>query len=62
MPATISIPTPEERPQVVERLRKMVRRWPSVSGYHLHPDSTVVEGIVQGLVRSTMAYGFPYCP
>ncbi len=56
------IPDPEERPQIEERLRKMIRRWPQVSGYRLHPDPMVVEGIVQGLVRSVMRHGFPYCP
>lgn len=58
----IAIPRPEERPQVEERLRKMVQRWPQVSGYHLNPEPEVVEGIVQGLTRSVMAYGYPYCP
>ena len=58
----IAIPRPEERPQVEERLRKMVQRWPQVSGYHLNPEPAVVEGIVQGLVRSVMAHGYPYCP
>jgi ferredoxin-thioredoxin reductase catalytic subunit len=56
------LPKPEDRPAIEERLRKMVRRWPKVSGYRLHPDPEVVEGIVQGLVRSTMKFGFPYCP
>jgi len=40
----------------------MVRRWAAVSEYHLNPDPQVVEGIVQSLVRSVMARGFPYCP
>jgi ferredoxin-thioredoxin reductase catalytic subunit len=58
----VSTPKEDERPRIVERLRKMVQRWPSVSGYHLNPDPTVVEGVVQGLVRSVMAHGVPYCP
>ena len=58
----LPIPRPEERPQVVARLRKMVRRWPRVSGYHLNPDEAIVEGIVQSLVRSTMTHGYPFCP
>jgi len=55
-------PTPEDRPRIVDRLRRMVRRWPAVSGYHLNPDDTIVEGIVQSLTRSTMDHGVPYCP
>ena len=62
MPTEVSAPGLGERPMVEERLRKMVRRWPQVSGYHLQPDPEVVEGIVQGLVRSVMAHGLPYCP
>ena len=59
---TANVPGPQDRPAIEERLRKMVRRWPEVSGYHLNPDETVVEGIVQGLVRSVLARGLPYCP
>jgi len=62
MSAKLPVPSPEDRPKVEARLRKMVQRWPQVSGYHLNPDPTVVEGIVQGLVRSVMALGYPYCP
>jgi ferredoxin-thioredoxin reductase catalytic chain len=62
MPGRLPIPKPEERPQVEARLRKMVQRWPEVSGYHLNPDPVVVEGIVQALVRSVMRTGYPYCP
>jgi ferredoxin-thioredoxin reductase catalytic subunit/glutaredoxin len=40
----------------------MVRRWAQVTGYHLNPEPAVVEGIVQALVRHTLAYGYPYCP
>ena len=47
---------------VEARLRKMVERWPTVSGYRLNPDPTVVDGIVKGLVRSSISYGYPYCP
>ncbi len=47
---------------VESRLRKMVERWPEVSGYHLNPDASVVDGIVKGLVRSSLTYGLPYCP
>ena len=59
---TVNVPSPQDRPAIEERLRKMVRRWPEVSVYHLNPDETVVEGIVQGLVRSVLARGLPYCP
>jgi len=52
----------QPRSAVEARLRRMVERWPEVSGYHLNPDATVVDGIVKGLVRSTLAYGLPYCP
>ena len=57
-----SLPGPEDRPKVVDRLRRMVRRWPKVCGCHLNPDPGVVEGIVHGLTRSVMAEGVPYCP
>ena len=53
---------PQPRAQVEARLKKMVERWPQVSGYRLNPDDAVVDGIVKGLVRSTIAYGYPYCP
>lgn len=52
----------QPRAMVEARLRKMVERWPAVSGYRLNPDPTVVDGIVKGLVRSSIAYGYPYCP
>lgn len=52
----------EERNQIVERLRKMVQRWPEVSGCRLQPDASVVEGIIQGLARSQVAHGLSYCP
>ena len=52
----------EDRPQVEQRVRKMVVRWPRLRGYHLNPEGAVVEGIVQGLVRSAMTYGVNYCP
>ena len=51
MVSTLPIPGPEERPKVEERLRRMVRRWPEVSGCLLQPDPDTVEGIVQALVR-----------
>ena len=56
------LPGEEERNQIVERLRKMVHRWPEVSGCYLQPDATVVEGIIQGLTRSQLAHGLSYCP
>jgi ferredoxin-thioredoxin reductase catalytic subunit len=56
------IPAPEDRPKVEERLRNATRRWCEITGYHLNPEEAVVEGIVQALVRSTMTYGYPYCP
>lgn len=62
MPNNPPLPRPEDRPRVEERLHKMVRRWPEVSGYRLQPDPDVVEGIVQALVRSTMMHGLGYCP
>ena len=62
MSAKPPVPSPEDRPKVEARLRKMVQRWPRVSGYYLNPEPTVVEGIVQGLVRSAMAFRYPYCP
>jgi ferredoxin-thioredoxin reductase catalytic subunit len=52
----------EQRNQIVERLRKMVHRWPEVSGCYLQPDASVVEGVIQGLARSKLAHGFSYCP
>lgn len=52
----------EDRPRVEQRVRKMVKRWPTLRGYHLNPDEAVVEGIVQGLVRSAMSHGANYCP
>ena len=60
--SNLPAPKPEDRPRILERLRRMVRRWPQVSGYHLNPDDTIVEGIVQSLTRSTMDHGVPYCP
>lgn len=48
--------------QIEERLHRMVRRWPEVSGYHLNPDQEIVAGIVRALTRSALAYGVPYCP
>jgi ferredoxin-thioredoxin reductase catalytic subunit len=62
MTDSISQSAEAERIAIVERLRKMVQRYPEISGYHLQPDPTVVEGIVQGLVRSQLAYGHSYCP
>jgi ferredoxin-thioredoxin reductase catalytic chain len=62
MPGRLEIPQEEDRPQVLERLRKMVQQWPKVSGYHLNPDAQIVEGIVGALVRSVMKYGYPFCP
>lgn len=52
----------QPRAMVEARLRRMVERWPEVSGYRLNPDATVVDGIVKGLVRSVISYGLPYCP
>lgn len=62
MPNNLPLPRPEDRLKIEERLRKMVRRWPEVSGYRLQPDPDVVEGIVQALARSTMMHGRGYCP
>ena len=62
MPGRLEIPKEEDRPQVHERLHKMVQQWPKVSGYHLNPDAEIVDGIVGGLVRSVMKYGYPFCP
>lgn len=62
IPSSLPLPRPEDRPKIEERLHKMVRRWPEVSGYRLQPDSETVEGIVQALVRSTMMHGIGYCP
>jgi ferredoxin-thioredoxin reductase catalytic subunit len=62
MPDSSPIPDEEKRAQIVERLRKMVQRYPEVSGYRLQPDPIVVEGIIQGLARSQLAHGLSYCP
>lgn len=62
MTNSTQLPGEEERNQISERLRKMVQRWPKVSGCYLQPDPSVVEGIIQGLVRSQLAHGFSYCP
>jgi len=48
--------------QIFERLRKMVHRWPEVSGCYLQPEAHVVEGIIHGLARSQMMFGHSYCP
>ncbi len=55
-------PPVEDRDRIEARLRRMVERWPQVSGCHLNPDAAVVESIIQVLVRSTLRYGYPYCP
>jgi len=52
----------ETEEQIVERLRKMVHRWPEVSGCYLQPEAHVVEGIIHGLARSQMMFGHSYCP
>ncbi len=52
----------EDRSRIEERLRKMVHRWPEVSGYHLNPEDEVVEGLVRALARSQMQHGRSYCP
>jgi len=54
------LPTAEE--QVIERLRRMVHRWPEVSGCFLQPEEGVVEGIIRGLARSQIMHGRSYCP
>ncbi len=48
--------------QIIERLYKMVRRWPEVSGCYLQPEAHVVDGIIHGLARSQMMFGHSYCP
>jgi ferredoxin-thioredoxin reductase catalytic subunit/glutaredoxin len=54
---------PHEDPARIEaRLRRMVQRWPDISGYRLNPDAEIVEGIIRALARSTTLYGYPYCP
>ena len=62
MPSNPSLSRPTDRARVEARLRKMVERWPQVSGCLLQPDPTIVEGILQALVRSTMQHGLGYCP
>ncbi|HHX42389.1 MAG TPA: hypothetical protein GX714_00155 [Chloroflexi bacterium] len=62
MPSNPSLSRPTDRARVEARLRKMVERWPRVSGCLLQPDPTIVEGILQALVRSTMQHGLGYCP
>lgn len=52
----------EEENRIIERLRKMVQRWPAVSGCYLQPDPNIVEGIIQGLARSQLTHGYSYCP
>jgi len=51
-----------ERERITERLNRMVRRWPQVSGCHLNPDPVVVEGVVGALAQSVLDSGYSYCP
>jgi ferredoxin-thioredoxin reductase catalytic subunit len=55
-------PNTQQRSEIEARIRKMVKRWPDVSGYHLNPDEIVVKGVTNALVNSAMAHGFNYCP
>lgn len=55
-------PDATERERIIERLNRMVRRWPEVSGCHLNPDPVVVEGVVGALAQSVVETGYSYCP
>ena len=55
-------PDATERERILERLNRMVRRWPEVSGCHLNPDPVVVEGVVGALAQSVLDSGYSYCP
>lgn len=48
--------------ELTERSRRMALRYAEVSPYRLNPKREVWEGIVRGLARQALTFGWPYCP
>ena len=47
---------------LVDRARRMARRYAHVSPYGLHPDQDVWKGITRALGRQAHTFGWSYCP
>ena len=47
---------------LVDRARRMARRYAKVSPYELNPDPDTWQGIVRGIGRQAYTFGWPYCP
>jgi ferredoxin-thioredoxin reductase catalytic subunit len=47
---------------LIDRARRMARRYADVSPYELNPDQDTWEGIVRGIGRQAYTFGWPYCP
>jgi ferredoxin-thioredoxin reductase catalytic subunit len=47
---------------LVDRARRMAVRYAEVSPYHLNPREDIWHGIVQGIGRQALTFGWPYCP
>lgn len=43
-------------------IEKMVAKYTELSPYFLHPDKTVVDNIIDGLVINKIKHGYAYCP
>ena len=48
--------------ELVERARRMAIRYAEVSLFSLNPDPAVWQGIVRGIGRQAVTFGWPFCP
>ncbi|MBU2567595.1 MAG: ferredoxin:thioredoxin reductase [Elusimicrobia bacterium] len=48
--------------QAKERIRRVIEKYCSVTGYKLNPDAEIVETVLEGLARNKIKYGRYYCP
>ena len=44
------------------RARRAALRYAEISPYRLNPRQEVWEGIVSGIARQAVTYGWPFCP
>ena len=47
---------------LINRARRMARRYAEVSPFRLNPREDIWQGIVQGIGRQALTFGWPYCP
>jgi ferredoxin-thioredoxin reductase catalytic subunit len=47
---------------LTDRARRAALRYEEISPYSLNPKQEVWEGIVRGLARQAVTFGWPFCP